>query len=87
MVIIQSGGNLSPNWSQLDGNVTSEKMGAIKDIWSNSGQVGGNAGKLPWEAFPYAARFVGQGSAQDFRRVCSFQCALHSHCLIAEPMF
>jgi hypothetical protein len=46
MVVIQSGGNLSPNWSQLNGNVTRKKVSAIKDIWSNSGQVGGKAGKL-----------------------------------------
>ena len=45
-------GNLPPNWRQLDSNVTSKEIGPIKDIISNLGQLGGNAGKLPWEAFP-----------------------------------
>ncbi|KAJ7865506.1 hypothetical protein B0H13DRAFT_1898532 [Mycena leptocephala] len=47
-------GNLPPNWRQLDSNVTSKEIGLIKDILSNLGQLGGNAGKLPWEAFPDA---------------------------------
>jgi hypothetical protein len=45
-------GNLGPNWRQLDSTVTSREIGAIKDILPNSGQIGGNPGKLPWEAFP-----------------------------------
>ncbi|KAJ7868358.1 hypothetical protein B0H14DRAFT_2572383 [Mycena olivaceomarginata] len=45
-------GNLPPNWRQLDSTVTSKEIGLIKDILSNLGQLGGNAGKLPWEAFP-----------------------------------
>ncbi|KAJ7802317.1 hypothetical protein B0H14DRAFT_2614381 [Mycena olivaceomarginata] len=46
--------NLGPNWRQLDSTVTSREIGAIKDILPNSGQIGGNPGKLPREAFPDA---------------------------------
>ncbi|KAJ7893011.1 hypothetical protein B0H13DRAFT_1886504 [Mycena leptocephala] len=40
-----------------DSNVTSKEMNQNKDIESNLGEIGGNPGELPWEAFPDGGHF------------------------------